>query len=582
MTRKSKAEETAKISTSRRSVIKGFGSGALVTAVASVLPGCSNAAGAPDWSATFDWIAVGSGGAGLSAAIRGHDLGMKTLLLEHAKQIGGIATFVPGSPGFLPLNPFQKAKGYTDSRESGMKYMLHVGGGYAKQEYVEAYVDNAGRVVEYLNTKAGIPYYYPGDPEFPRIEYGFYNEDVPGGEAKGRSVKNKPFPSEALGAWRDKVWEGAYYTGFHKALGKPGGGEAFRTAEKQLAAWKNVLGPEKFEAVVKQNQATRTDNRGWIAYLFRAILDRGIDVRLETEVERLITENGRVIGVVVNQNGKRENLKANKGVVLALGNKFLGFQCDWGEGWRLAAEVGGKIGSIANQMVAQCLVAIPEEIWPNGKHVGRGERSTPHSLIVNWHGERFDDEPYYVGIGRVVNHFDDRPYHRFHNFPNYLIFDQQLLEKYSFGGMPPGHTEARDWEWLTQGSTLGELAQKLKIQAKPLEATVARFNEFARRGKDADFNREPRTLGTVEKPPFYGLQTITPDPFETTTEVVIDTHAQVLHYKTDQPIPGLYCCGRQASMSRVWGVGYQGGFLNGAKQIFGFLAAEHAAATTGS
>lgn len=146
--------------------------------------------------------------------------------------------------------------------------------------------------------------------------------------------------------------------------------------------------------------------------------------------------------------------------------------------------------------------------------------------------------------------------------------------------MPPGHTNPQDWAWLTQGSTLAELAQKLKIDAKPLEATVARFNQLARSGKDPDFGREARSLGTLEKPPFYGLQTNTPDPFETVTEVVIDTHARVLHYKTDQPIPGLYCAGRQASMSRVWGVGYQGGFLSGSEQIFGFLAAEDAAAAT--
>ena len=144
--------------------------------------------------------------------------------------------------------------------------------------------------------------------------------------------------------------------------------------------------------------------------------------------------------------------------------------------------------------------------------------------------------------------------------------------------MPPGHTEPKDWEWLTQANSLAELAQKLKIDAKPLEATVARFNEFARRGKDADFNRDLKTLGTLEKPPFYGLQTMTPDPFDTMTEVVTNVNAQVLHYKTNQPIPGLYCAGMQAATSQIWGVGYQGGFLPGAKQIWGFLSAEHAAA----
>src|SRR5690606_37553855 len=103
-TKDRKSGQKPEILMSRRRALKGLGSGALVTAVAGVLPGCSSA-GTTEWSATFDWIAVGSGAAGLCAAIRGHDLGMKTLLLEHATQIGGIATYVPGSPGFLPMNP---------------------------------------------------------------------------------------------------------------------------------------------------------------------------------------------------------------------------------------------------------------------------------------------------------------------------------------------------------------------------------------------------------------------------------------------------------------------------------------------
>ncbi len=46
--------------------------------------------------------------------------------------------------------------------------------------------------------------------------------------------------------------------------------------------------------------------------------------------------------------------------------------------------------------------------------------------------------------------------HRFTNIPCYLIFDQDLLETYSFVGRPPSATEGLDW--VAQDDTLAELA----------------------------------------------------------------------------------------------------------------------------
>ena len=43
----------------------------------------------------------------------------------------------------------------------------------------------------------------------------------------------------------------------------------------------------------------------------------GAVVEYETEVTRLITENGKVIGAEATQNGQTITIKANKGVILA-------------------------------------------------------------------------------------------------------------------------------------------------------------------------------------------------------------------------------------------------------------------------
>ena len=132
---------------------------------------------------------------------------------------------------------------------------------------------------------------------------------------------------------------------------------------------------------------------------------------------------------------------------------------------------------------------------------------------------------------------------------------------------------------MTKGKTLAELAQKLKLPAAKLEATVARFNEHARRGKDLDFYRRPETIGPVGRQLIYGVQLTGADEdlLKATTAIVVNTHAQVMHHETKRPIPGLYACGATTAGDRIWGVGYQAGFQLAACITFALLAAEHAA-----
>ena len=570
---------------SRRKFMKGLGGGAILAAATGT--GYSVPGMAAEWSSEFDWICVGSGVAGCASAIAGHDKGMKTLLLEQSDMIGGTSAQASSTGAFAPVNQWQRAAGIHDTREKAVGYLRYVSGGYALQGHMEAYVDHAARMLDYIHEKEGIEFTIGTPPA-----RGFYDPFAAEVGMPGRRVVvSKPFPAETLGPWRDKVRLSLWYRGFTAALKDPrypliGGNEGAAgsvekdgpasTVERELAAWKKRLGPEKYDALVRRNEEQRVGGAGWIAYLFRAVLKRGIDVRLETNAEKLLVENGRIVGVVVNQRGKRENIRANKGILLALGNSWLGMEVGWGPGWMLAAEVGAKIQSEPFP-ISMVTIHVPGEAFPNGKAVGRTnyERFMQHSFIVNRFGDRFDNEAFYSGVGRRTNYFDDPEQHRFRNFPNYFIFDRRLLEKYAFGGMPPDNTDNLDW--VTQANSISELAAKLKIAAPGLAATVARFNEFTARGKDLDFNRDPKTMGPVEKPPFYGVETSTPDPFKTVTTVVTNPHAQVLHYMDEKPIPGLYCAGALCTTSNIWGMGYQGGLELGGGATFGFLAAEHAA-----
>lgn len=547
--------------------MKRLGSGAAIAAAAGI-PALAAQDGGGKWAATADWISIGSGLSGCAAAIFGHDKGLKALILEKSGNIGGLTTQSGGSL-WVPMNYAAQAAGIQDSREEAISYLRYISGGYSKQEYMEAMVDNAHRAFQYLHKKAELNLRVTGAE--------FYYPISPGSKQRGRLLTCEPFPSESLGTWKDKVLPAPYYRGFNKGDtgdGLEGGSAPARSAPHSLEPWRKFLG-NKLDAILKENDEHRVGGAGLAAYAFRAVLKRGIEVRTETNVEKIVVEGGRVVGVSVSHNGKRENIKANKGVLLATGGVHSRILPGYGLGWKLAAEAGAAVHT-EGVIVPQIYVQVPGENFGIGVPAGRSnyELRMPHSLVVNRFGERFGNESFFQDIGCKICDFENWGSHRFRNVPLYLIFDQALIEKNGFGGLPPGDTDGLDW--VSQGKTLGDLGEKLKLPADKLEATVNHFNELARSGKDPEFGREPKTMGPVDKAPFYGVEVHTADPFLAISRVIVNTHGQVLHWKDEKPIPGFYSCGGATASSFIWGIGYQGGFDLASGATFALLATEHA------
>jgi glycine/D-amino acid oxidase-like deaminating enzyme len=556
-------------SASRRKFVKQLGGGAALAAATGLgNAACQTAGGKVNWSATFDWISIGSGLAGCAAAIFGHDKGFNTLLLEKADKIGGLTT-QSGGTLWVPMNPWMKSAGIADSREEAISYLRYISGGYGRQEYIEAFVDNVNRAIGYLQEKADFKLTGGTGPDFYR---------TPGAKERGRRLVPERFPSETLEAWRDKVLPSPYYQGFPTRSGgdgSEGGASPARSAPQRLEPWRKVLGA-KLDEILKDDADYRVAGAALGAYAFRGVIQRGIEVRTGTKVDKLVLEGDRVAGVLVTHDGQEEYIRANRGVVLATGGFHSRILPGYGVAWTLATEAGAALHS-EPITVPQIYVQVPGEEFQIGAPAGRSnyELRMPHSLVVNRFGERFGNEAFFQDIGSKICHFDNFGEHRFVNIPLYLIFDHALVEANGFGGLPPGYAEGLDW--VSQGKTLGDLAAQMKLPAAKLEAAVRRFNELARRGNDTDFGRSAATLGPLEKPPFYGVELTTVDPFLTVSRVVINTQGQVLGWRDEKPIPGFYACGGITATGLVWGIGYQGGSDLAAGATFALLAAEHAA-----
>ena len=52
-------------------------------------------------------------------------------------------------------------------------------------------------------------------------------------------------------------------------------------------------------------------------------------------------------------------------------------------------------------------------------------------------------------------------------------------------------------------NSIEELAVKMKLPVETFKATVKRYNELARSGKDLDFGKRPDRLFPIDTPPYY-------------------------------------------------------------------------------
>lgn len=544
------------------------------------------------WDVEADVVAVGSGLGGLGAAIVAHDAGKRAVVLEKAGKLGGICAY-SGGEVFLPGNHLQAAAGIADSREAGLEYLRFLGAGYADPELQTALLDGGLEAVRWFGEHAGVPWkIVKGFPDY-------YYPTAPGSLAAGRYLEVELFPGRTLGEWRKKT-----YLSPHVPVG---------ITHDELFAWGGFTGVMRWDfALLGQRMAE--DQRGFgpgmMAWFVKAaLIDRGIPAHLHTAVRELVLDDGAVIGVRCEREGKDWFVRARHAVVLATGGydwhptlpRYFEQMPQWssmcqpsveGDGLIMGGELGAAIAAVpANNLGIMFGYQVPGEEH-DGKPLYRGswDGGSPHAIWVNAAGQRFGDESFYKDYGPKTHAWDGirqtQP-----NFPPYLIFDSNYREKYPLGrflpsqDLPPGLCAC--------APTLRGLAAELGIDADGLEATVARFNQFAAEGVDRDFGRGTypwaammtgdRTrpgnpnLGPLDKPPFYGLKLRVVSAGINAAGLRTNVNAQVMHVR-GRPIPGLYAVGNAAAPLDI-GAGYQSGLSNLRGLVGGYRAARHATGT---
>ncbi|SFJ70371.1 FAD-dependent oxidoreductase [Bradyrhizobium sp. Gha] len=147
--------------------------------------------------ARYDLVVIGSGAAGMAAALFAAIEGGKVLLVERTEYVGGTSalsaatTWVPNSHHSSSVNP-------DDSRDKARKFLDGVVGNHSAPSMREAFLDSAPEAIAALEADSLVNFRpYATHPD--------YEQQFEGAIMRGRALEPLPFDGRSLGPDLDKI-----------------------------------------------------------------------------------------------------------------------------------------------------------------------------------------------------------------------------------------------------------------------------------------------------------------------------------------------------------------------------------------
>ena len=511
----------------------------------------------PDqWDYAADVVTIGTG-TSMYGVIKMAYEGLDVIAVDAFAVPGGSASF-SGGVLWLPNNNYAIEMG--DSREKAYNYIRQgIGSGYATDEMIYAFLDNTQPMIEFIDsvliktsqkmssTLSTYPDYHP------HWEYGMdYGRSVlwtPSGEAD-----NDRAPS-ATGLDSVAVWASSYI-------------EAAETYGTR------IMTSTKMTKFVWRNDA------------------EGVP---------------EVLGIICEQDGKEIAIRAKKAILYAPGGyewnfdlqkSFLAipesYPCSTstndGTALKAVMALGPRLNNMANQFGHVSYKQKCQEQYEKKAPCNyQWNRHKPHAICVNKRGLRFFNEACdYPTAQKQFFDWDSFGDPGVKNLPAWLICDQQMVDDGFHIGRYMGDLDERGVPpYFVMADTLEELADMIGVDKEGLLYTVERFNGFVAKGHDDDFTRGDsyfdqnfmadttkegvyRTLGTIEKGPFYAGE-LAPSTLGTCGGPLINEKGQIVH-ASGVPIKRLYGCGNGTGFGGP-GQGYGGaGGTLGPGFTMGFVA----------
>jgi succinate dehydrogenase/fumarate reductase flavoprotein subunit len=554
-----------------------------------------------------DVLVVGSGAAGLAAAVTARHRGLDVLIVEKEPRFGG-TTARSGGWLWIPGTSLARAFGIHETPDAARTYLRHEAGNNFDAARVDAFLAAGPEAVDFFTTKTAVRFDMP-------LVFPDYHAEAPGGAQGGRSMVARPFHAAELGSHIKNL--GAplpELTVFGMMLGSGKEIIHFMRATRSLTSAIYVtkrLSRHLMDVLRHGRGTTLTNGNALAGRLAKSAFDLNVPLWLSSPVRELIIEDGAVRGATVERDGRSNRVRARRGVVLACG----GFPHDvarrkamfrhaptgvehfspgplgnTGDGLRLAEAAGGRVEDRLPNAAAWVPVSLTRR-----KDGSRGvmphfiDRAKPGVIAVTRAGKRFANEgdSYHDFVQAMMKVAKPNQ-----EIATFLICDHKTLRKYGLGCVPPFpmplgyHLRSG---YLMRGATIEALAAQAGIDPTGLADTVARFNATATEGRDPAFGKGSRAynryqgdalhgpnpcVAPITGGPFYAIKMVIGD-LGTYAGIVTDADARALD-ADGRVIPGLYAAGND--MASIMGGNYPGvGITLGPALTFGYIAGRHLA-----
>ncbi len=555
-----------------------------------------------------DVLIVGSGAAGLSAAVTAAWPGQKVIVVEKDPVFGG-ATAWSGGWAWVPCNPLAQRAGIIEDVELPRTYLRHELGERYNPAIIDAFLEAGPNMVSFFERHTALQF---ADGNGIADIHG----DTPGAGTGGRSVIAAPYDArhinrKLLGRLRRTMRETSF-------MGMPIMAGADLSAFLNLtrswsAAWHVTrrFSRHLLDLALRGRALQLVNGVALVGRLAKSAEDLGVQLWESAPVSELLYQDLRVCGAVVNSANGPVRIQARRGVVLAAG----GFANDIerrkalfprtptghehlalppvavsGDGLRLGESVGALVETDLHSPVAWAPVSrVPHADGSLGHFPHIIERAKPGIIGVLSNGQRFVNEAdgYFDYVSAMVANAPAGE-----EVASWLICSHAFQRRYGLGMSRPFPVPLAPFirsGYLKRGATLEALADACGIDRNGLTNTVAQYNQHARHGEDPLFGRgstpynrkqgdalhSPNPcVAPIEQGPFYAVK-VEPGCFGTFAGLKVNAQAQVLD-PHGQAISGLYAAG--GDMASIMGGHYPAGGINlGPALTFGYIAARHIA-----